>query len=96
MLKLNKNEIYRAAGEAEKIYNFLLSYLPEFKQEQRQNEEKQEKITEAKEDIRQIEKLKQEAVITENLEEKSSKIQKEEEKQKNTIDPQDVFFDLAF
>lgn len=96
MLKLNKNEIYRAAGEAEKIYNFLLSYLPEFKQEQRQNEEKQEKIAEAKEDIRQIEKLKQEAVITENLEEKSSNIQKEEEKHKNTLDPQDVFFDLAF
>lgn len=31
MLKLNKNEIYRAAKEANKIYDFLMDYVPEYR-----------------------------------------------------------------
>ena len=94
LLKINKHEIFRVAREGEKIYNFLMDYVPEYRRSKPIDVEEQVAEEQAKKELKTIKEANTriERDITdradredrENREEqeKTEAVQKEEAKKK--------------
>lgn len=94
LLKINKHEIFRVAREGEKIYNFLMDYVPEYRRSKPIDVEEQVAEEQAKKELKTIKEANTriERDITDRVDredrenrekqEKTEAVQKEEAKKK--------------